>query len=88
MVLIVSSGCTIGPPPKMDTCLLNMKTRNFECKNPKGTRFKISMDTKDPKNIKYLHNHISAPGHQVIDMFTWFKKAMIQLQNEYYGKRR
>jgi hypothetical protein len=72
----------------MDTCLVNMNSRMFECKNPKGTRFAISMSTKDKKNIKYLHNHISAPGHQVIDFFTWVKKAMVYLQNEYYGKAR
>lgn len=88
IALTVFSGCAIGPAPKMDTCLVNMNTRMFECKNHKGTKFNIPMNTKNPDNVKYLHNHISAPGHQVIDMFAWFNKAMTYLKNEFYNKAR
>lgn len=79
-------GCSIGPAPKVDTCLVNMSARQFECKNSSGTKFNISMNTTDKKNIEYLHNHISAPGHQIIDFFAWIKKAMAELQNDYYNK--
>ena len=85
---MVLTGCSLGPPPKIDTCLVNMQTRMFECKNHKGTKFHISMNTRDPKNVQYLHNHISAPGDQIIDLMSWFKKAMLYIQNEYYNKAR
>lgn len=81
------SGCAIGPAPKVDTGLINMKKRQIEYKNHKGTKFNISLDTKDKKNKEYLHNQICAPGEQVIDFMTWVRKAMTQLSNTYYNKR-
>lgn len=88
IALIVCNGCAIGPAPKMDTCLVNMRARQFECKNHKDTKFKISMYTTDKEDIEYLHNHVSAPGHQVIELFAWFNKAMTYLKNEFYNKAR
>ncbi len=87
-ILVVFSGCAIGPAPKMDTCIVYMKpVRHFDCKNHKGTRFKIKFNTTNEDNIKYLDRHISAPGNQVIDFITWVKKAMTHLSNTYYNKR-
>lgn len=87
MALMVFSACTIGPPPKVDTGILNMKKRQFEFKNYKGTKFNISLDTKNPSDIKYLHNQICGPGNQVIDLFSWFQKVMTQIKDDYYNKR-
>lgn len=87
MALLLFSSCSIGPPPKMDTGILNMKDRKFEFKNSKGTKFIIYLSTQDPNDVKYLHNQICAPGDQVIDMLTWIRKVMNQLQSDYYTKR-
>lgn len=88
MVLIACSACAVGPPPKVDTGVLNMRKRQFEFKNSKGTRFNISLDTKQKDDIAYLHNQICGPGDQVIDLFTWFQKAMTQISEDYYQKKK
>jgi len=87
MALIVCSSCALGPPPKIDTGILNMRARRFEFKNARGTRFNISLDTKNKKDQEYLHNQICGPGEQVIDLFTWFRKAITQISNDYYNRR-
>lgn len=88
MTLILFSACTIGPPPKMDTGLLDIERRVVNFKNHKGTKFSISLDTKDPEEKKYLDKQVMIPGDQLIDFITWVRKAMTQLQNTYYNKAR
>lgn len=85
-VLIAFSAC-ISPPPKVDTGILNMKKRRFEFKNSKGTRFNISLDTKNKADLEYLHNQICGPGDQVIDLFTWFQKLLTQVKDDYYTRK-
>jgi len=84
MVLV---GCSIGPAPKLDTGIVDMKRRQVDFKNHRGTKFTIKLDTTNEKDIKYLHNQICAPGDQVIDFMTWIRKAMTQLSDDYYNKR-
>ena len=82
------SSCSVGPPPKVDTGILNMQKRQFEFRNHQGTRFNISLDTKNESDLKYLHNQICGPGDQVIDLFTWFQKALTQISEDYYTKKK
>lgn len=84
---MVLAGCSIGPAPKTDIGILDMNRRVVDFKNTSGTKFTISLDTKDKTEIKYLHNQIMGPGDQVIDLFTWFHKALTELKNDYYKKR-
>ncbi len=63
-----------------------MRRRQIEFKNSRGTHFNISLDTKQKDDIEYLHNQICAPGSQVIDYVSWFKKVMNQLGDDYYSK--
>ena len=86
LIALASSGCSIGPAPKIDTCITYMYDRVWDCKNSKGTKFKISFDTKNEDDKKYMDRHISAPSDQVIDMFAWIKKAMLELQNSFLNK--
>lgn len=91
MILLIAltiSGCSIGPARKMDTCILYMDVREFHCKNQRGTKFNISLDTTKKEDVEYLDRHISAPGEQVIDFMAWIKKAMLELQNTYFSKAR
>lgn len=87
ILLMVLAGCSIGPAPKTDIGILDMQRRVVNFKNTQGTKFTISLDTKDKSEIKYLHNQIMGPGDQVINLFTWFHKALTQLKEDYYGKK-
>ena len=87
ILLMVLVGCSIGPAPKTDIGILDMNRRMVDFKNTKGTKFSISLDTKAEREIKYLHNQIMGPGDQVINLFTWFHKALTELKDDYYNKR-
>jgi hypothetical protein len=86
LIALTSSGCAVGPAPKVDTCITYMYERYWDCKNNRGTKFKISFDTKNEDDKKYMNTHISAPSDQIIDLMAWIKKAMLELQNSFLNK--
>lgn len=87
-LLMVLSACnTLPPPPRMDTGLINMKKRVINFKNEQGTHFEIPLNTRNKKDIQYLHNQVCAPGNQVIDFVTWFYKALTVVRENYYNNR-